>query len=192
MERQVFGRPHTAISGPVTLRAFGSFEHRPIVWFTNRIVALSKSTTQKGRARPKLMWASAPAPKLNVRQLHRACRGKKTVLDADPLTGPRLRNSLDGSSPDKARHRTSHPRRSITMPHKLCYLTPLFAAVASAVIATAPTAAADAVPTQPTAVATAPAAVDPTQSICTSLGGWKTRCQTPGNVQINDSPPPLR
>jgi hypothetical protein len=77
------------------------------------------------------------------------------------------------------------------MPHKLCYLTPLLAAVAAAVIATAPTAAADAAPTQPTAIATAPTAVDPTQSICMSLGGSKTQCQTPGNVQINDSPPPV-
>ena len=78
------------------------------------------------------------------------------------------------------------------MPNKLCYMTPLLAAVAAAGIATAPTAAADAAPTQPTAIATAPAAVDSTQSICMSLGGSKTRCQTPGNVQINDSPPPVR
>ena len=78
------------------------------------------------------------------------------------------------------------------MPNKLCYVTPLLTAVAAAVIAAAPTAAADAAPTQPTAIATAPAAVDPAQSICMSLGGWKTRCQTPGNVQINDSPPPVR
>ena len=78
------------------------------------------------------------------------------------------------------------------MNNKLCYVTPLLAAVASAVIATAPAAAADAAPTKPTANATAPAAVDPTESICMSLGGWKTRCEMPGNVQINDSPPPLR
>ena len=78
------------------------------------------------------------------------------------------------------------------MNNKLCYVTPLLAAAAAAVIATAPTTVANAAPTQPTAIATAPAAVDPNQSICTSLGGWKTRCQTPGNVQINDSPPPLR
>jgi len=76
------------------------------------------------------------------------------------------------------------------MPNKLCYVAPLLAAVAAAVIGTAPTAAADAAPTQPTAIAAAPAAVD--QSICTSLGGSKTRCQTPGNVQINDSPAPVR
>jgi hypothetical protein len=78
------------------------------------------------------------------------------------------------------------------MPNKLCYLTPLLAAVPAVVIATGPTAAADAVPTQPTAVATAPAAVDLTQPICMSLGGSKTRCQTPGNVQINDSLPSER
>jgi hypothetical protein len=77
------------------------------------------------------------------------------------------------SSPDEAHHRTSH-RRSITMPNKLCYVTPLLAAVAAAMIATAPTAAAD-----------------PTQSICMSMGSSKTQCQTPGNVEINDSPPPV-
>ena len=77
------------------------------------------------------------------------------------------------------------------MLNNLCYVTSLLAAVAAAVIATAPTAAADAAPTQPTASATAPAPVDPTQSICTSLGGSKTQCQTPGNVEINDSPPPV-
>jgi hypothetical protein len=78
------------------------------------------------------------------------------------------------------------------MPNKLCYLKPLLAAVAAAVIATAPTAAADAAPTQPTAIATAPTAADPPPSVCMSLGGSKTQCQTPGNVQINDSPPPVR
>jgi hypothetical protein len=77
------------------------------------------------------------------------------------------------------------------MPHKLGYITPLLAAVAAAVITTAPTAAADAAATQPTAIATAPAAVDPTQSTCMSLGGTKTQCQTPGNVEINDSGPPV-
>ena len=41
------------------------------------------------------------------------------------------------------------------MPNKLCYVTPLLAAVAAAMIATAPTAAADAAPTQPTAIAVA-------------------------------------
>ena len=78
------------------------------------------------------------------------------------------------------------------MPNKLCYVTPLLAAVAAAMIATAPTAAADAAPTQPTPIAAAPAADDPAQPICMSLGGSKTQCQTPGNVQINDSPPPVR
>jgi len=78
------------------------------------------------------------------------------------------------------------------MPNKLCYITPLLASVAAAVIATAPTAAADAAATQPTPVAVAPAAVDATQSVCMPLGGSKTQCQTPGNVQINDSPPPVR
>jgi hypothetical protein len=78
------------------------------------------------------------------------------------------------------------------MPNKLCYITPLLASVVAAVIATAPTAAADTAPTRPTPVATAASAADPPPSICVSLGGSKTRCQTPGNLQINDSPPPVR
>ena len=73
------------------------------------------------------------------------------------------------------------------MPHKLGYLPPLLAAVTAGVIATAPTAAAHAA----TAIATAPAAVDPTQTICMSLGGSTSQCQAPGNVQINDAPPPV-
>ena len=77
------------------------------------------------------------------------------------------------------------------MPIKLSYITPLLAAVAAAVIATAPTAAADAASTQPTAIATAPAAHS-TPSICIPLGVSATQCQMPGNVQINDAPPPVR
>jgi hypothetical protein len=77
------------------------------------------------------------------------------------------------------------------MPIKLSYITPLLAAVAAAVIATAPTAAADAASTQPTAIATAPAAHS-TPSICIPLGVSATQCQTLGNVQINDAPPPVR
>jgi hypothetical protein len=95
------------------------------------------------------------------------------------------------SSPDEARHRTNH-RRSVTMPIKLSYITPLLAAAAAAAaIATTPTTAADAASIQPTAIATTPAAVDPTSLLCTSLGGSATQCQTPGNVQINDAPPPV-
>jgi hypothetical protein len=78
------------------------------------------------------------------------------------------------------------------MPTKLSYIAPLLAAAAAAAIATAPTAAADAASTQPTAIATAPAAVDRTSSFCTSLGRSATQCQTPGNAQINDAPPPER
>jgi hypothetical protein len=77
------------------------------------------------------------------------------------------------------------------MPNKRCYVTPLLAAVAAGVIVTAPTAAADAASTQPMAIASALAAVDPIQSICMNLGGSKSQCQTPGNVEINDSPPPV-
>jgi hypothetical protein len=60
------------------------------------------------------------------------------------------------------------------MHNKLSCITPLLAAVAGAVIATAPTAAATTTP---------PA--------CAALGGSATQCQTPGNVQINDAPPPV-
>jgi hypothetical protein len=77
------------------------------------------------------------------------------------------------------------------MPIKLSYITPLLAAVAAAVIATAPTDATHAASTQPTAIATAPAA-DPGPSICIPLGSSATQCQTVGNVQINDAPPPVR
>jgi len=60
------------------------------------------------------------------------------------------------------------------VPNKPCYITPLLAAVAAAVIGTAPTAVADAAP-----------------QLCTVLGASATQCQTLGNVQINDSPPPV-
>ena len=54
------------------------------------------------------------------------------------------------------------------------FLAPLATVVvAAAVMATAPTAAADSTPDQ----------------TCTSLGGTQTQCQSPGNVQINDAPP---
>ncbi len=57
---------------------------------------------------------------------------------------------------------------------RLWYFAPLAIAAAAATIAVAPTAAA--VPT-------------PIQQTCTDLGGSNTQCQSPGNVQINDSPP---
>ena len=113
------------------------------------------------------------------RDAHRATAELSWTPTPSPLLVPQTASTE--SSPDKARHRTSH-RRSITMPNKLCYITPLLTAAAAAVIATAPTAA---------AIATAPAAVDPTQTICMSLGGSTSQCQSPGNVQINDSPPPV-
>jgi hypothetical protein len=63
----------------------------------------------------------------------------------------------------------------------LNYLTPLLAAGGAAVvIAAAPTAAAA------TAVPAPPAAAS--QQSCSYVGGGN-QCQTPGNVQINDSPP---
>lgn len=56
---------------------------------------------------------------------------------------------------------------------KLSYFTPLLAAGAlAAAIAAAPTAMAD-----------------PVQQSCTYLGASETQCQSPGNAQINDSPP---
>jgi hypothetical protein len=62
------------------------------------------------------------------------------------------------------------------------------AAVAAA-IAAAPTAAA--APAAPSTVSTAPTAPsDPAQAqSCTNMGGTPTECQSPGNVQLNDSPP---
>ena len=55
---------------------------------------------------------------------------------------------------------------------KLNYITSLLAVAAAAV-----------------AIAAAPAAVAANQ--CSSVGPG-TECQTPGNVQINDSPPPVQ
>jgi hypothetical protein len=51
------------------------------------------------------------------------------------------------------------------------FIPPLAIAAAAAAIIAAPTAAAA-----------------PSQLTCTYLGGSNTQCQTPGNVQINDSP----
>ena len=39
------------------------------------------------------------------------------------------------------------------------------------------------------AIAAAPSAV--AEQPCTNLGGSKTICQSPGNVQINNAPPPV-
>jgi hypothetical protein len=63
-------------------------------------------------------------------------------------------------------------RRSAAMRIKLSYITPLIAAGAAAVaIAAAPTAFAQS---------------------CDSIGVGQTQCQSPGNVQINDSPGPVQ
>jgi hypothetical protein len=62
------------------------------------------------------------------------------------------------------------------MPLKLSYIAPLLAAgAAAAAIAAAPIAAAD------------PGAVQ--QSCTESVAG--SECQSPGNVQLNDTPPPI-
>jgi hypothetical protein len=73
------------------------------------------------------------------------------------------------------------PRRSFIMRMRVGYITPLLgAAAAAAAIAVAPLAAA--------APGSAPA---PTQQNCASSGPG-TVCQSPGNVQLNDSPPPVQ
>jgi hypothetical protein len=67
-------------------------------------------------------------------------------------------------------------RRSRTVRIKLNYLAPLFAAGAAAV-----------------AIAAAPvAAAAPTTGQSCGASGSGTICQSPGNVQINDSPPPVQ
>jgi hypothetical protein len=75
---------------------------------------------------------------------------------------------------------TTNYQRSATMRVKLSYITPLLgaAAVATAIIA-APIAAA--------ATTADPGAV---QQSCGASGSG-TVCQSPGNAQINDSPPPV-
>jgi hypothetical protein len=76
------------------------------------------------------------------------------------------------------------------MRFRLNYIVALLgaAAVATAITA-APTAAA--APAAPSTVATAPTAPsEPAQAqSCTNMGGTQTECQSPGNVQLNDSPP---
>jgi hypothetical protein len=76
------------------------------------------------------------------------------------------------------------------MRFRLNYILALLGAAAVATaIAAAPTAAA--APAAPSTVATAPTAPsDPAQAqSCTYMGGTQTECQSPGNVQLNDSPP---
>jgi hypothetical protein len=81
--------------------------------------------------------------------------------------------STEGNSGTRS-DTTNYPR-SDTMRMKLSYLTPLFGAAAAAVaISAAPIASA--------------ATVDP-GAVQQSCSG--TVCQSPGNTQINDSPPPV-
>jgi hypothetical protein len=76
---------------------------------------------------------------------------------------------------------------------RLNYITPMLATgVAAAAIAAAPIAAAAPTPAQPGPVASAQAAPRdpaPVQQSCANLGGTQTECQSPGNAQLNDSPP---
>jgi hypothetical protein len=67
---------------------------------------------------------------------------------------------------------TTNPTKEYTVRTIRNFFTPLLATGAvAAAIAAAPTAAAASVPT------------------CVNVGASATQCQTPGNVQINDSPP---
>jgi hypothetical protein len=67
-------------------------------------------------------------------------------------------------------------RRSSTVRMKLNYIAPLLAAGAAAV-----------------AIAAAPiAAAAPTTGQSCAPSGTGTICQSPGNAQINDSPPPVQ
>ena len=79
------------------------------------------------------------------------------------------------------------------MRFRLNYIMALLgaAAVATAIAAAPTAAAAPAAPAAPSAVATAPTAPsDPAQAqSCANMGGTQTECQSPGNVQLNDSPP---
>jgi hypothetical protein len=72
--------------------------------------------------------------------------------------------------------------RSTAMPIRLTFITPLLGGVAvAAAIAAAPIA---------TAAAPAPGPA-PVQQSC-SASGSGTICQSPGNAQINDAPPPVQ
>jgi hypothetical protein len=75
---------------------------------------------------------------------------------------------------------TNNYPRSDTMRMKLSYVTPLLGAAAAGVAIIAAPVAAAAAPAEPVAV----------QQSCGSSGSG-TVCQSPGNAQINDSPPPV-
>jgi hypothetical protein len=78
----------------------------------------------------------------------------------------------------------NYQKRSAAMSIRLSYLTPVLAAAGAAAAAVAITVA-------PTAWADpTPDPGPPTQS-CTSIG-TDTQCESPGNVQINDSPGPVQ
>ena len=82
-----------------------------------------------------------------------------------------------GSSPD-----LGQPLKEYHHANQTRHITPLLVAgAAAAAIAAAPTAMA--------APAADPAAA---QQSCADTGGGGTECQSPGNVQINDSPGPVQ
>ena len=73
---------------------------------------------------------------------------------------------------------------------KLSYSALLLAGGAAAAIALAPIAAAAPASGQSDAGTTAPAApASGAQQSCIGLGATQSQCQSPGNVQIYDSPP---
>jgi hypothetical protein len=87
-----------------------------------------------------------------------------------------------GSAADNpgTRTDTSNQPRSDTMRMKLSYMTPLLGAAAAGV----------AIIVAPIAAAAAPAGPGAVQQSCSSSGSG-TVCQSPGNAEINDSPPPV-
>jgi hypothetical protein len=72
----------------------------------------------------------------------------------------------------------------------LSYIAPLAGAVAAAFIAVAPVATAAPASSQSTAGADSSTTSGPAAAqSCIGLGGTQSQCQSPGNAQINDSPP---
>jgi hypothetical protein len=92
-------------------------------------------------------------------------------------------NPSGGQSGSWAELRLVYQKRSAAMSIRLSYLTPFLAAAGAA-------AAAVAIVVAPAASADPATDPGPAQS-CASLG-TDTQCESPGNVQINDSPGPVQ
>src|SRR3954470_758937 len=114
----------------------------------------------------------ASQPNVTADGGHRTPAGRKTRVLAAGTTSAHQKTTLEGAQ-DLGRTSTGgRPMRT-----KLNYIAPLFAAGAAALaIAAAPIAAADPAPAT-------------TQS-CNGTGSG-TECQSPGNVQLDDSPGPV-